>query len=99
MVDDSGNAQLLEINPRATPTSHLLVEGDCRPNRIVGLFPCELLRNPDPGADVLGILDMPMRAPLLIEHGTKLAARHHRPVPRAIRRVIQVVSKKLYRRR
>jgi thioesterase domain-containing protein len=92
MVDDSGNAQLLETNPRITPTSHLLVEGDCRPNRIVGLFPFELLRNPDPGADVFGILDTPVRAPLLIEHGTKLAARRHRPVPRAMRRVIQMVN-------
>jgi ATP-grasp domain len=96
MVDDSGNAQLLEINPRATRTSHLLVEGDCRPNRIVGLFPYELVRNPDPGADVFGILDMPIRAPKLIKYGTKLAARNHRPVRRAIRRVIQVVKKKLY---
>lgn len=99
MVDDSGNAQLLEINPRATRTSHLLVEGDCRPNRIVGLFPFELLRNPDPGADVFGILDMPIRAPMLIEYGTKLAARNHRPVRRAIRGVIQVAKEKLYRRR
>jgi thioesterase domain-containing protein len=98
MVDDSGNAQLLETNPRITPTCHLLVEGDCRPDRIVGVFPFELLRNRDPGADVFGILDMPIRAPLLIEHGTKLAARYHRPGRRAIRRVTQMASEKFYRR-
>jgi len=38
---------------------------------------------------VFEILDVPARAPLLIEVGTKLAARHHGPVPRAMRRVIQ----------
>lgn len=75
MVDDSGNAQLLETNPRITPTSHLLVEGDCRPNRLIGRFPWELLRDSDPYVDVFDILDTPLRAPRLIEHGMKLAAR------------------------
>jgi len=89
MVEDNGNAQLVEINPRVTPTAHLLVEGACIPNRIVGLFPFELSRHPRPGIDVFEILDVPARAPLLIEVGTKLAARHHGPVPRAMRRVIQ----------
>jgi thioesterase domain-containing protein len=89
MLEDNGNAQLVESNPRVTPTAHLLVEGACIPNRIVGLFPFELSRHRRPGIDVFEILDVPARAPLLIEIGTKLAARHHGPVPRAMRRVIQ----------
>ena len=89
MVEDNGNAQLLEINPRVTPTAHLLVEGACIPNRTVGLFPFELSRHPQPGVDVFEILDVPARAPLLTEIGTRSAARHHRLVPRAMRRVTQ----------
>ena len=87
IVEDSGDAQLLEINPRITPTAHLLVEGDCIPDRIVGLFPFELSRHPDPGADVFRTLDIPVRAPLLIEHGSTLAAQNHSLVPRVVRRV------------
>ena len=52
IVTDSGDAQLLELNPRVTPTCHLLVEGVYLDNRIVALFPFELLRDPDPGVAV-----------------------------------------------
>ena len=84
-VADCGNAQLLEFNPRVTPTCHLLVEGDCRPGRVVALFPFDQVRDLDPGVEVLDILDIPVRAPLLVERGRKLSARRDRPVPRAMR--------------
>jgi thioesterase domain-containing protein len=87
ILTDSGDAQLLELNPRVTPTCHMLVEGGCLPNRIVALFPFELLRDSDRRATVTESLDIPVRAPLLIEHGTKLAARRHRTVPRTMRRM------------
>lgn len=93
MVDDDGNAHMLEMNPRVTPTAHLLVEGSCTRSRLVGLFPFEIFRHPSPGAPVLDILDVPVRAPLLIEHGTMLAARRHRPVPRAVRHVAKKVKR------
>jgi thioesterase domain-containing protein len=92
IVEDSGNAQLLEVNPRVTPTCHLLVEGDCVSNRIVTLFPFELLRDRDPGIGVFDTLDMPIRAPSLIEHGTKSVVRHHYLVPRTVRRISQRIS-------
>jgi len=92
MIEDSGNPQLLEMNARITPTAHLLVEGDCIPNQIVRLFPFELSRHAESDVDMFGILDTPVRAPLLFEHGMRVAARHHRPVRRAVRRVVRQVN-------
>jgi phosphoribosylaminoimidazole carboxylase (NCAIR synthetase) len=92
IVDECGTAQLLEINPRVTPTCHLLVEGDCTSNRVAALFPFELFRHPDPDSDILDMLDIPVRAPLLIENGTKLAARRHGLVSRTVRHVIHKVN-------
>jgi len=92
MIEENSNAQLLEMNARITPTAHLLVEGECIPNKIVRLFPFEMSRRPESGVDVFEILDVPVRAPLLLEHGIRFAARHHRPVRRAVRRVVRQVN-------
>ena len=92
ILTDFGGAQLLELNPRVTPTCHLLVEGDYLHNQLVVLFPFELMRDPAPGVAVSDVLDVPARAPLLVKHGTRLAARRHRPLPRAVRRMKQKVG-------
>jgi hypothetical protein len=39
IITDSGNPKLLELNPRVTPTAHLLVEGDYLRTGTITLFP------------------------------------------------------------
>jgi thioesterase domain-containing protein len=76
ILTDTGEAQLLELNPRVTPTCHLLVDGDVERHRTITLFP---------GADD-GFLDLPVRAPSLLRRGELLAARQHGTVARTVRR-------------
>ena len=39
ILTDMGEVRLLEVNPRVTPTAHLLVDGRCDSGRIVTLCP------------------------------------------------------------
>ena len=84
-IDDGGDAHLLELNPRVTPTSYLLVEGDYQRSRTIALFPAGLVARAEPGTSVAGVLDLPVRAPALMRRGQRLTARQHRLVARAVR--------------
>jgi thioesterase domain-containing protein len=79
IIDDRGEAHLLEMNPRVTPTCHLLVEGDYQRARTLALFPAE------PVPDTATEIDVPPRAPNLLRRGEETAARRHRPVARITR--------------
>ena len=86
IITDSGGAQLLELNARVTPTCHLLVEGAPPHSRTIALFPPEAV---DGGEDVSpdsAVLDLPVRAPLLVRRGERMAQRQHRRVARVARR-------------
>jgi thioesterase domain-containing protein len=37
ILDEKGEARLLEVNPRVTPTAHLLIDGRCESGRVVTL--------------------------------------------------------------
>jgi hypothetical protein len=91
ILDDHGGAHLLELNPRATPTCYLLVEGDFRRQRILSLFPADVIRGADAGASTAGELDVPVRAPGLIQRGQAMSARGRR-VARVVRRVTRKPS-------
>jgi thioesterase domain-containing protein len=41
ILTETGDARLLEVNPRVTPTAHLLVDGRCDNGRVVTLCPSE----------------------------------------------------------
>ena len=85
IVSDTGDAQLLELNPRLTPTSHLLVEGDHQRSRTLALFPAEVA----PGT---AVLDVPVRAPMLIQLGERITARRHRRMARLGRQLRQALG-------
>jgi thioesterase domain-containing protein len=87
IIDDSGEARLVELNPRVTPTCHLLVEGGHRSGRLIALFPNELSRDPTSEIAVSGVLDVPTRAPQLIDRGIKLAAKNNHLTARTVRRI------------
>jgi thioesterase domain-containing protein len=87
IVTDSGEAQLLEVNARVTPTCHLLVEGDYPYGRTIVLFPPETLDGDDSAATHPCVLDLPVRAPSLIHRGERIALRQQRPVARMARRL------------
>jgi thioesterase domain-containing protein len=91
ILDDSGEAHLLEMNPRVTPTCHLLVEGDFQRSRTIALFPAE---RRVVGADIP--IDLPQRVPALLRRGEELAVRKHRPVARIARRLKQKVVTSRY---
>jgi hypothetical protein len=38
VLTESGEARLLEVNPRVTPTAHLLIDGQCEAGRVVTLY-------------------------------------------------------------
>ncbi len=92
IITCDGAAKLVELNPRVTPTCHLLLEGRARPDQPIALFPSELVRDQSPGVGTLTVLDSPVRAPLLVIRGNQLAARHHRPITRMTRRLKQISS-------
>ncbi len=66
MLTDTGEAVLLELNPRVTPTCHLLVEGPPPRGVPMGLFPFDEARY---GRPVPAVLDVPPRAPMLKRRG------------------------------
>ncbi len=88
IITDTGDARLIELNPRVTPTAYLLVEGDYQRSRTIALFPAEAVLGAEPG----GALDVPVRAPALTRHGERVVARQRRPVARIARRVKQKLS-------
>ncbi len=92
ILTGDGEAHLLEMNPRVTPTCYLLVEGDYERNRLIALFPNELARDPDCAVAIRGALDVPVRAPLLVDHGAKSAQRYNRATSRRLRNVKQKFS-------
>jgi thioesterase domain-containing protein len=83
VISRTGEAHLLELNPRLTPTAHLLVEGDHERSRTIALFPAES------GAFLPDVLDVPLRAPSLIKLGERITARQHRPIARLAGRLRQ----------
>lgn len=91
ILDGGGTAHLLELNPRVTPTCHLLVEGDHRHHRSLALFPAETVAPADTTP-----LDLPVRAPSLLHRGEELAARQHRPVAQMARRLKRKVVASRY---
>jgi hypothetical protein len=88
----TGEARLIELNPRVTPTCHLLVEGDHQQSRTVTMFPPEPVLGTDPAALAPGVLDVPVRAHSLIRRGEDLTTRQRRPLARAARRLTQRLS-------
>jgi pimeloyl-ACP methyl ester carboxylesterase len=89
ILDETGVARLLEMNPRVTPTSHLHVEGDYRRNRTITLFPVKPASSDEHGVALSGVLDIPMNAPRLIRHGEVIAARERRLLARLKSRLKQ----------
>lgn len=96
IITDTGSAQLLELNPRLTPTAHLLVEGNHRRKRTIALFPAETIPGAELGTMASGILDLPVRAPSLIRRGENVVARRHRPVARMARQLKQRFNRSRY---
>jgi len=94
ILTEAGEARLLELNPRVTPTCHLLVEGDYLRPRTIALFPAEMVR--DAESDTAGIVDVPTRAPALIRRGIDIADRQHRPLTMATRRFVKRFSTSRY---
>jgi hypothetical protein len=89
IISRTGEAHLLELNPRLTPTSHLLVEGDHRRSRTIALFPAEA------GSHVPGALDVPVRAPALVELGERITARRQGRVARVARVLRQRLTSRI----
>jgi biotin carboxylase len=71
---------LVEMNPRVTPTCHLLVEGRRYEGRTLTLFP------PEGPAD---LVDTPVRAHALVELGAEMTARRLDLLTRLGRRLTQ----------
>jgi thioesterase domain-containing protein len=92
MMTDAGDVQLIELNPRVTPTCHLLVEGGYPCGQPITLFPADVDRSPEPGTGGLGVLDAPVRAPSLVDAGQRDAARKQRPVSRMASRLTKKFS-------
>jgi hypothetical protein len=75
ILTEAGDPWLLEVNPRVTPTCHLLVEGDYRRPRTVTLFPAQPTASDAAAASPLENLDVPRRAPALMRFGERVAGR------------------------
>jgi len=79
MITESGEAYLLEVNARVTPTCYLLVEGAPAAGRVLALFPSMV-------ADA-SLIDVPSRIPALVEHGQSEVARRARRAAQLARRL------------
>ena len=82
ILTETGEARLLEVNPRVTPTAHLLVEGGNDTGRIITLFPPAPVSSDASGAPLVGALDVPARAPWLVRRGDAVASWERRPFRR-----------------
>lgn len=85
ILDEDGEAWLIEMNPRVTPTSYLLVDGSSLTERTFALFPRESTL--DDGPNSAAPCDQPVRAPALVRLGNSAAARHDLLLWRAARRL------------
>jgi hypothetical protein len=87
MLTPSGEALVLEINPRITPTCHMLIEGGIRAGENVTLFPRKLVHTlaDDPASH--GRLDVPIRALPLVRRGERINARCRNNVTSRYRRL------------
>jgi len=81
IIGPTGEARLLELNPRVTPTCHLLVEGEQYRGHSIALFP--------PGTAVADVVDVPARAGALIRLGDEITARQRRALRRMGRRLTE----------
>jgi hypothetical protein len=91
MLTSQGEAQLLELNPRVTPTCHLLVEGTYPRVRPITLFPADPVLSAEHRTEP-SELDVPRRAPRLVRAGETMIARKHRPVSRLAARLTKKFS-------
>ncbi|HEX5583484.1 ATP-grasp domain-containing protein [Gaiella sp.] len=82
MLTNDGRAQLLELNPRGTPTCYLVVEGGWGHGETITLFPAEPWE--DDGECAACPVDVPVGAPLLIDAGEEMVARKGRPASRLL---------------
>ncbi|NUT20958.1 MAG: hypothetical protein HOV77_17395 [Hamadaea sp.] len=80
MIAPTGEAFLLEINARVTPTCHLLVEGLSPAGRVLALFPAPAGTDP-------AIVDQPCRVPALARSVGSVLARRQRRSARIARRL------------
>jgi hypothetical protein len=87
----SGGARLLELNPRVTPTCHLLVEGTYPRGRAITLFPADPALSAEHRTEP-SELDVPRRAPRLVRAGETMIARKNRPVSRIASRLTKKFS-------
>ncbi len=82
LLEATGDATLLEVNPRVTPTAYLLVEAGHDDDRVITLFPPAPVSTDSSGDPLLGTIDVPARAPWLARRGEAIAARERRPLRR-----------------
>lgn len=92
IITASGEARLLELNARVTPTCHLLMEGDYQRSRTIALFPSDRLSPSAPASAEWGELDVPVRAPNLVLRGEHIRRRKHRPTARLARRLMRKLT-------
>ncbi|MFF5290820.1 thioesterase domain-containing protein [Paractinoplanes globisporus] len=81
LLTPDGDAYLVELNSRVTPTCHLLVEGAHEEGQVLTLFPADCAE--------VEMLDVPLRSLALAELGERLVARRSRPLTRMGRRLTQ----------
>jgi thioesterase domain-containing protein len=86
ILTDDGEARLLELNPRVTPTCYLLLEGERPRGQAITLFPAL----PQHAAVDGAIVDRPRRAPLLARRGEAMMAKKGRPMARMTSRLTQM---------
>jgi hypothetical protein len=96
ILSDAGEAHLLELNPRITPTCHLLVEGGYVRHGTVGLFPTDLVRRGEASRAPLETDDIPVRAPRLVQRGYEIAAGSVRALPQLSRRIKRALRGPVY---
>jgi hypothetical protein len=81
LIADDGEAYMIELNPRVTPTCYLLVEGGHEVGQVLTLFPSD--------EATVGTLDVPLRSLALTELGERLTARRAGALNRMGRRLTQ----------
>jgi hypothetical protein len=87
ILTPAGEPLLLELNPRVTPTCHLLVESERHRGQAMALFP------PETTAEAV---DTPLRSQALVQLGQQMAARQLRPLTRMGRRLTQRLTAPRY---
>jgi thioesterase domain-containing protein len=88
LIGADGEAYLVELNSRVTPTCHLLVEGGHPVGQVLTLFPAD--------CETVEQLDVPRRSLALAELGERTLARRARPLTRRGRRLAQRLNSPKY---